>query len=75
MKILKSWTRETDDGRVDALEISDGKVYVASYEDEDVSAVGCSWAEFSAGKLNEVARDVFGKAVLDQALHFVQRLH
>lgn len=72
--ILKSWTRQKG-ARIDALEITEEKVYVACYEGEDCSAVGCTREEFMAGKLNRVAVDVFGEAVLKEARDFLQRRH
>ncbi|MDF3032031.1 MAG: hypothetical protein K0R03_2589 [Moraxellaceae bacterium] len=72
--ILKSWTRQKG-SRVDALEITDEKVFVTSYEGEENSAVGCTREEFVEGKLNRIVVDVFGGVVLQEALQFLQRRH
>lgn len=72
MTILKTWVRQSEK-RKDVLEITEGKVYINCYEGEDCSAVGCTWAEFGAGKLNGVVVDVFGASVLRQALTFIQQ--
>lgn len=74
MAVLKSWTRRSKD-RVDALEITEDKVYVACYEGGDSSAVGCSRTEFIAGKLNKVVEDVFGSLVLGEALQYLVQRH
>ena len=74
MAVLKSWTRRTEE-RVDALEITEDRVYVACYEGGDSSAVGCSRTEFAAGKLNKVVVDVFGELVLGEALQYLAQRH
>lgn len=71
MAILKTWSRRSEK-RLDALEITAEKVYIACYEGDDCSAVGCSRAEFRDGKLNRVAEDVFGEAVLAEALAWLR---
>ncbi|MCD6059832.1 MAG: hypothetical protein K0R03_279 [Moraxellaceae bacterium] len=71
MDILKSWQRQTEE-QLDVLEVTAGKVYVACYEGEDCSAVGCTHAEFRAGKLHGVVREIFGEAVLAEALQYLR---
>lgn len=71
MAILKTWSRRSEK-RLDALEITAEKVYIACYEGDDCSAVGCSRTEFRDGKLNRVAEDVFGEAVLAEALAWLR---
>lgn len=71
MQVLKSWTRRRE-RQVDALEVTAGRVYVACYEGDDCSALGCSHADFTGGKLHAVVADLLGAAVLAEALAFVR---
>lgn len=72
MEILKTWTRETE-RQTDALEITAEKVYIACYEDEDCSALGCTHAEFLEGKLQAVVLEIFGESVLAEAVDYLGR--
>lgn len=76
MTILKSWRRQTEK-RIDTLEITAEKVYLACDEGEDAldSAIGCTRAEFLAGRLNGMVAEIFGKAVLREALAYLRLRH
>lgn len=75
MTILKSWQRASKD-RVDTLEITAEKVYLACDEGDDGdSAVGCRREEFLAGRLNALVGEIFGEDVLAEALDYVSRHH
>jgi hypothetical protein len=72
--VLKSWQRRRS-RQTDALEITADKVYVTCYEGEDSSAVGCTHAEFRAGKLQQVVCETFGARVLAEALAYLRPRH
>lgn len=74
MTILKSWRRRSEK-RVDTLEITADKVYLACEEGEDCSALGCTRGEFLQGRLNQVVEEAMGEAVLAEALAYLRQHH
>jgi hypothetical protein len=74
MAVLKAWKQRVKE-RVDTLEITADKVYVACDEGNDDSAIGCTREEFLEGRMNRLVLDIFGPDVLKAALAYLRQRH